>query len=244
MPPVDHDLVERVRTLRERGVAPKAIARAVGLRPAEVAPLLKAIAVQNEANAPERAVVECWVSPGWNSGLAVDGHPDWLDPDADAASGISGLASVLVVRDERRGRVSVCGYLVDAYCLGVKDTVGPRVMDPHALPEFVRTYYSSYEARPLAAPLELAQHLVFGAVEYARGLGFEPHPDFAAAAAHLGPWTGPSAITFGRNGKPLFIEGPRDNAAQVISTLERTVGRGNFDFVVQARRTSAYALPV
>jgi len=44
---------------------------------------------------------------------------------------------------------------------------------------------------------------VFSAVEYARGLGFEPHADFAPAAGHLGPWTGPSAITFGRDGKPF-----------------------------------------
>lgn len=34
---------------------------------------------------------------------------------------------------------------------------------------------------PLSIPLELAQQLVYGAEEYARGLGFEPHPDDAAA---------------------------------------------------------------
>ena len=34
----------------------------------------------------------------------------------------------------------------------------------------------------LPCRLELARHLVFGAVDYARGLGFEPHPDFARGA--------------------------------------------------------------
>jgi hypothetical protein len=87
---------------------------------------------------------------------------------------------VLVARDEARGRVSACGYLVDVYCLGVKNVVGPRVMDRHGLFEFARSYFSAYEGQSLAASLELAQHLVCGAVEYARSLGFEPHEDFAA----------------------------------------------------------------
>src|SRR5881394_2681778 len=49
------------------------------------------------------------------------------------------------------------------------------------------------------------RHLVFGADAYARGLGFEPHPAFADGAGHLGGWEGPSAITFGRNGKPFYV---------------------------------------
>ncbi len=63
-----------------------------------------------------------------------------------------------------------------------------------------------------------------------RGLGFEPHADFDAAADHLGRWTGPSAITFGRDGKPLYVEGPYDNTSAILKTLERTVGRDSFHF--------------
>lgn len=69
----------------------------------------------------------------------------------------------------------------------MKNATGPRVLDRRKLPEFVFQTFRSYEDPPLAAPLEPAQHLVFGAIEYARGLGFEPHPDFEACASHLGP---------------------------------------------------------
>jgi hypothetical protein len=82
-----------------------------------------------------------------------------------------------------------------------------------------------------AAPLELAQHLVFGAIQYARTLGFEPATDFEAVTDHLGQWAGPSAIGFGRDGKPFFVQGPRDNAAHIMKTLERSVGRDNFHFL-------------
>jgi hypothetical protein len=129
--------------------------------------------------------------------------------------------------------VRLCGWLVDVYCLGVKDVVGPRVMDERRAADFRGSFFAAYQARPIEAPLGLAQHLVFGAVEYARGLGFEPAPGFAATTDQLGSWAGPSAIRFG-DGKPLFVEGPHDDADAVLQTLERSVGRGNFTFLVQA----------
>ncbi len=133
---------------------------------------------------------------------------------------------MLVARDEGRGRVSACGYLTDV--------CGPRLMDVRALPAFTRQFFSAYRDPPLEAPAELARQLVFGAVEFARGLGFEPPPGFGKAAAHLGPRAGPSAISFGRDGKPFFIQGPRDNAARIMNTLHRPAGRDNYHFLVVA----------
>src|SRR6266536_23905 len=102
------ELMGRVRALRAKGSSPKAIARALGLQPAAVAPLVRAIAAEDQADDAEREVVECWVS--------------------------------------------VCGYLVDAYCLGVKDFVGPRVMDGRRVSEFSRSFSGAYRAWPPAVP--------------------------------------------------------------------------------------------
>jgi hypothetical protein len=225
--------LERVRALRERGQTPKQIARALGIRPAAAARLVRDAAIAAHAEAPEPAVAGCWISPGWSTGLAVDEHADWpLQEDPD--SGSEGLVAVLVAREHRYGKVSVCGYLADAYCLGVKNALGPEIMDDHGLRTFIRRFFDGYEGDPLEAPIELAREVVLGSIEYARKLGFEPHPDFAAAAGHLGSWTGPGAITFGKDGRPLYISGPYDDPGPVIRTLERTVGPGNFDFVATA----------
>src|SRR5918995_4362682 len=227
------DLMGRVRALRARGYAPMQIARALGMPPAAVAPLVRAIAAADQADAGERKLLGCWVSPGWRQGLTIDGHPEW--PDVDAAdAGAQGLVSVLVTRQERYGRVRVCGWLVDVWCLGVKDVVGPRVTDERRAAEFTRSYFAAYQAQPLPAPVELARQLVFGAVAYARSLGFEPAPGFEATAGQLGPWAGPSAIGFGRDGNPFFVQGPRDNAAAILKTLERSVGRDRFHFLARA----------
>jgi len=145
------------------------------------------------------------------------------------------MAGVLLARERRPGKVSACGYLVDTQCLGVKNALGPRNLDDWVLPGFVREFYGAFEGEAVPAPLALAQDLVFGAVDYARGLGFDPHPDFRAATGHLGTWQGPSAITFGDNGMPFYIEGPCDDSPRIRRTLERSVGKGNFHFVAELR---------
>ena len=201
------DLMGRVGALRARGYAPKQIARALGVPPATVAPLIRAIAAADQAGAAERKLVGCWVSPGWSQGLTVKGHPEW--PDVDAAdAGAQGLVSVLVTRQERYGRVHLCGWLVDVWCLGVKDVVGPRLMDERRVSQFAGSYFAAYQAPPLVVPVELARHLVFGAVEYARRLGFAPAPGFQATTGQLGPWAGPSAIGFGATASPSSSKAP------------------------------------
>lgn len=223
------ELIEHVAELRRAGRKPKEIARALGLRPAEVTPLIRAVG----AAAPrgEAALAGCWVSDNWAAGLTVDGHPEWPGVQA-AEDGDSGLVGVLVAR-EHGSSVSVCGYLVDVWCLGVKNCNGPKTMDRRKLPDFVSFFFSSFSQPPVPAPLELARHVVFGAVDYARGMGFEPHPDFARCAGHLGEWNASSHITFGREGMPMYIQGPHDDMFDVMTTLRKNVGDGNFHYLCQ-----------
>lgn len=210
------DLISRVRDLRARGVTPRAIAKTLGITRAEADALVRRIARES---ATEAALVGCWVNAGWSHGLSWSAHPEWRDDDDD---GLPGLASVLVVREHRYEKLSACAYLVDAYCLGVKNALGPRVLDRSELEAFVVRQYAAYDRPPLQAPLELARELVFGAEEYARTLGFRPHRDFEPCRSHLGTWNGPSRIVFGYHGKPLFMQGPNDDPEAVLELLEQT----------------------
>ncbi len=87
----------------------------------------------------------------------------------------------------------------------------------------------------MEVPLVLAQRIVFGAVGYARGLGFEPHADFAKAAGHLGEWDGVCDLEFGRDGMPMYIEGPHDDTWRIMHTLRQNVGDGNFHYLAGLR---------
>ncbi len=230
---MDTELVQRVAELRQEGRSPKEVARALGLRPADVLPVIRAVAAQ--APKREAPVAGCWVTGHWAGNLSVTGHPDWPGlPAGEPESGEPGLAGVLVARDTG-STVVACGFLVDVFCLGLKNTNGPKTMDRRKLPDFTRTFFSAWPSQsPVAAPLELARHIVFGAVDYARGLGFEPHPDFARGAALLGDWEKDSSdITFGRDGKPFYVNGPRDDAYGTLAKLRQTAGDGKFDYLIQ-----------
>lgn len=230
----DEELTQRVRTLRLEGCSPKQIARVLGLRPAEVVPIVRAIASEEAADAPEPEVAGCWVSPGWSVGLAVVEDKSWPDREGCGMEG-SGLVAVLMARERRRrgDAVSVCGWLVDTYCLGVKDALGQRVMDRYLLRRFVGDYFAPFDGEPVAAPIELARSLVWGAIEYARGLGLEPARDFGPTASHLGPPAGPSGIRFGHNGKPLYVQGPYDDPNRIMRTLHEAVGSDNYHFIAE-----------
>lgn len=129
-------------------------------------------------------------------------------------------------------RLEMCTFLVDTWCLGVKNAMGPKRMRTRELDALRRQCYTPWRSQGIAVPLELGQHLVLGAVEFAQGLGFEPHPDFRRARQALGSWAGPSAITFGMDGKPHYINGPYEDPRRVLATLERTVGLEGFHYTV------------
>jgi hypothetical protein len=172
-------------------------------------------------------VVGCWVSPGWSSGLIVEAREGWDDVDL-GPDGPQGMALVLMARADRHDRVVVCGWLLDTFCLGVKNSIGPEGMRRRDLPRFARPYFAAFPAPALRAPIALAEELVLGAVEFVDRLGFSPDPDFALTRAHLGDLVGPRAITFLRDGRPLYVAGPFDDPIAIMRTLKASVCADGF----------------
>lgn len=233
----DVELLDRVRALRAAGSGPKQVAKALGLRPGQAAVLVRRAAAADQAVEPgDRPVVGCWVSPGWSSGLDLSACPPvWEGQDSSASEEAigAGFAQLLVARQERASRVTVTGVLVDVYCLGVKSVVEPHTMGAGSLEAHRRSYYNAFAEPSLPIGIEQAQAIVYGAVGYARELGFEPAPGFTQAAAVLGEPAGAlPQIGFGNQGMPLYINGPRDDARTVLATLERTRGAGNYHYIL------------
>ena len=171
---------------------------------------------------------------GLERGLGLDGEAEKWRAHDPGFGGSEGLVCALWARAHRYDKLTVCCCLVDAYCLGVKNAIGPRLMAEDELRSFVSRYFSSYDAPPVEVPPELLQSLVLGAVDYADSLGLSPHPDFAAVRASLGAWTGPSPIRFGKEGRPFYVQGPDDDTYRILHTLRHQLGDGGFDFVAGA----------
>ncbi|MER6076464.1 hypothetical protein ABT187_48845 [Streptomyces sp. NPDC001817] len=187
-----------------------------------------------EAAAPGHGEPRCWVNAGWSRSVDLEGAPQWtgLDPGACDAEEARGLVTVLVAADSARStKAQVAGFLLDVWCLGVKNALPPEPMSPSRLDAYRQAYFSAYD-KHVQVPAELARALVFGAAAYAHELGFAPQADFEAAAAVLGEPAGACPIRFGRDGKLLYVNGPYDDPEAIVRTLRRTVGDDGFHCTV------------
>ena len=144
----------------------------------------------------------------------------------------SGLGHVLIARQGPSRLIGLAMFLVDSACLGVKDVLA-ILQGPTEAKELIEKLENERDLKPVAPGL--ARGLVESAVAYARSLGFEPHADYRKASMIWGDIQAESIeghYTFGRDGKPFYVNGPyEDHARQqhILRTLERTVGVGNFD---------------
>ena len=162
-------------------------------------------------------ILECWISADWEKESP-------------------GLVEILVVREQPDGDICFGMYLIDKYCLGLKNTFAragysrARYED-----EFQNAFFQNTD--PTACPPELAHQMIYAAIEYAAQFGFTPEKDFALSQYLLAPrgeLKETYELKFGRDGKPFFIAGPHDNPKLILKQLEQTAGAGNYDYLVMS----------
>ena len=140
---------------------------------------------------------------------------------------------MLIARKQPDDNICFGVYLIDVYCLGLKNTFAEA--------DFSRGRYLSdirnkivRAGKPVECSLELAQQMIYQSIEYAEQFGFEPQQDFALSQYLLTPrgeLEEPYDLTFGKDGKPFFINGPHDNIPRILRQLEKTAGPGNYDYM-------------
>ncbi len=84
----------------------------------------------------------------------------------EAPDGVGGLAQIFVTRVDGN-QYLVASYLVDYWCLGVKNALGPRKLNRTKYEAMVKKTYSQFQQDYREITLEQAQAILFGAVEYA-----------------------------------------------------------------------------
>ncbi len=162
-------------------------------------------------------VLHCWIS---NS----------LEPE--------GIGWVVLSRAFPNGQVAAVSFLVDLYCLGVKEAFAEVLHRTAYDSKYVRKINTNMPSR--SVPPAEARKLLEDAVTYARGLGLAPHADYQQALLLFGDADAAQSNAhweFGKDGKPFFISGPRDGPERcrhIISTLLKSCGGpGGFDFLIR-----------
>ncbi|MCT7988139.1 DNA-binding response regulator [Laspinema olomoucense] len=234
---MDSEQTQEILRLREKKLTPKQIARKMGLKVSDVTRFVKEqaeqVAIAREESGELAPLVECLINANClyrffpEKGAIATQSEDDLETTSDP-----GMAIVTVTRSPGLNRFIVCTYLVDYWCLGVKDASGPRKYNRSEYQKIASLYYDSFIGGSEKISLTQAQAIVWGAIEYAEKLGFKPHRDFEQAKEQLGEWNGEPKLEFGKDGKPFYTSGPYDNSASIISTLNKSVGEGNYHYMM------------
>ena len=155
--------------------------------------------------------------------------------DANPSVERNGMIPVLLIRRGPNGLLAMANFLVDFWCMGVKDCAydlgSPGAIQTLKQDMNERLGLISIEPSAGRAMVELG-------VGFADSLGIEPHPDYRNAKLLWGDiplGDLPDDIEFGVNGKPFYFAGPLDDfyrQHQIVNTLRDSVGEGNFDFAV------------
>lgn len=157
-------------------------------------------------------VYECLINPFWKE---------------------EGLAHILLSRQQPDGEFVFGVYLVDIFCLGLKNTFCNANFSLSKYEELKAQIFR--DTKFVICPLPLAHQIIYGAIEYASKLGFKPQRDFETSKHILeekktGLCEGPE-LEFGKDGKPFFIAGPDDDVEFIIKKLKAKLGAGNFAFL-------------
>jgi hypothetical protein len=149
-----------------------------------------------------------------------------------------GIGWVIIARIKARGKKAVVEiFLVDVWCLGVKQTFH-EVCDPEDYRQRIRNYYlSEYPMEQI--PPARARSLVEQAVQYAMALGLPPAAGYEKASrvfAQIPASANTEHFTFGSKGKPFYISGPNETyavARRIVEHLALRCGVGNFDYIAE-----------
>ena len=141
-----------------------------------------------------------------------------------------GLAQVIVLREVPDGTFLLGAYLVDVFCLGVKNAFSARLDSDE-----VRSFLDGCPDVLQDIFYEDARSVILGAIDFARHFGFEPDESWAASSAIVEPdRLFNRRFDFGKDGQPLYIQGPHDDVRKIMNKLAPFVKEGSAHYIAAA----------
>jgi hypothetical protein len=162
-------------------------------------------------------VYKCWINDNWKDNK---------------------IANIIIARQHTNGNVTFCFYLVDLYCLGVKDTFYAFNVPIEEL-EHKMSQYSGVKMEE--SPYTLVHNIIFSAIEFAEEYGFKPHKNFILTTNYfLEEDTDDIPLMYiecgDEDGKPIYWNTGNDSPAvekRILAQLEKTAGEGNYNYTLR-----------
>jgi hypothetical protein len=146
-----------------------------------------------------------------------------------------GIGNVVVSRKMPDRSIAASFFLVDVFCLGVKDCFFTVVSKG----EYEQRIAKLTENEDLErVEPEYAVKLIEDAVASAKNLGLNPPKDYFLVRnifGNIDPSTCLNDFEFGKDGKPFYVSGPNETVAdsrRIVDLLTKRLGPDGFDFLV------------
>lgn len=152
---------------------------------------------------------------------------------------ISGIGELVVTRRIPNGDIAMSAFVIDVFCLGVKDAMFMVLPESEYEHRIKRRMSATGDRDFEKLHQSCAKKLLNGLVDYAKELGFAPHPDYKNANEIFGSIDTsvcPIKYTYGKEGKPFYINGPYESPTEIrriINTLTEKCGAGGFNTLLK-----------
>jgi hypothetical protein len=132
-----------------------------------------------------------------------------------------GIGSLVLARGDTRHHFALSVFLIDPFCLGIKDVMFQR---------FEGDVFEMYmDATEVTSPMvsvdpSYARKLLRDLAAWSQSIGFAPHRDFTAVERIFGDVAADASqasFQFGCDGKPVYIPGPMDTAPLIRQRVEQ-----------------------
>jgi hypothetical protein len=148
-----------------------------------------------------------------------------------------GMGTLVLARGATRHHFAFSVFLIDTFCLGIKDVMFESVES-----EVFEMYMKVTDAGSPMVSVDpsYARKLLRDLAAWSQSIGFAPHPDFAAVERMFGDVSADASdavFRFGRDGKPVYIPGPNDTVHLIqrrIEQLQKYLGDDGFGFEAAA----------
>ncbi len=146
-----------------------------------------------------------------------------------------GIGHIIVTKRLPSHVLSCAFFLVDAYCLGVKDVYHMEL----SLLDFAERFEELQEAGSFVEiDPACARKILRGSVAFAAQAGLRPAKDYTVVEKIFGDIVVEACsedFVFGKEGKPFYVAGPRDTSAKIrdiVTKLGAHYGEGEWNYTI------------
>lgn len=154
---------------------------------------------------------ECYITPNWKE---------------------NGISQIIVTRIRPSGNLAVGIFLVDTFCIGVKDATYYTNMSESEFSDMIQRYESGPGLEKIL--YDEAHNIIYGAIGYAEDAGIKPAKDFKIAQYILEEDTENIPLIeyeYGKNGKHFLVINKDRREMPYLHKLKMTLVN-DFDYIM------------